>query len=220
MRVLKRPWAYKVEVDDEGGEAFTRIIRAFSETKDMQLVNKTVEAAFALGWRFPEEPTTKKVIWPRSQQGFTHRQPGLPRRARGNRRPALIYDEEWERDFGDDRGGPDAEGNGALGWDPEEGVSDTPGRAEEELRVQSDFSLFDIAGCKESKRSRKAKTGLGDFEVLRAVPKVHPVSEGEASELYEEENDGWEKVDISGVKRTYSEVLRNIEEKDLPQCDG
>ncbi|KAG2048166.1 hypothetical protein BDR06DRAFT_1024633 [Suillus hirtellus] len=74
------------------------------------------------------------------------------------------------------------------------------------------FSLFDGARILPSKHQRKAKTRLGDFEILDSNPKVIPIND----DCKDTDEDEWEKVDvldISGRRQmTYSQVLRSSDE--------
>lgn len=71
------------------------------------------------------------------------------------------------------------------------------------------FSLFDGMQLLPSKRQRKAKSRLGDFEILGSNPKVIPIND----DCSDTDEDEWEKVDvldISGGRRmTYSQVLQS-----------
>jgi hypothetical protein len=74
------------------------------------------------------------------------------------------------------------------------------------------ISLFDGAHILPSKRRRKAKSRLGDFEILDSNPKVIPIND----DCSDTDEGGWEKVevpDISGRRRvTYSQVLQSLDE--------
>ena len=65
-----------------------------------------------------------------------------------------------------------------------------------------------------------AKSGLGDFEVIR-VPKVVPISEEESGLEDSWKLGEWEKLDALGFKRTYSEVAQGfVDGKDPPNTPG
>lgn len=74
------------------------------------------------------------------------------------------------------------------------------------------FSLFDAAQILPSKRQRKAKSRLGDFEILDSNPKVIPIND----DCSDTDEDMWEKVDVPNISgrrlMTYSQVLRSLDE--------
>lgn len=74
------------------------------------------------------------------------------------------------------------------------------------------FSFFDDAQILPSKRQRKAKSRLGDFEILDSNPKVIPINDN----CSDTDEDEWEKVDVPGISgrrhMTYSQVLQSLDE--------
>lgn len=94
-----------------------------------------------------------------------------------------------------------------------DGVHDTEEYDASEAFLPVSFSrtvsLFDGVQLLPSKRQRKAKSRLGDFEILGSNPKVIPI-DNDCSDTGEDE---WEKVDVSdisgGRRITYSQVLQS-----------
>ncbi|KAF8834518.1 hypothetical protein BDN67DRAFT_1016426 [Paxillus ammoniavirescens] len=151
-------------------------------------------------WRWHPKKLRWEVNWKRLDAG-------KPRRVRADR-PLLAYDVGWHWDgkrvFLDEWADvPEWEEHHGDGQQQTEGQRyDT--RFQESPAA---MSLFEIAGYRITKR-RKARTGLGDFEVIR-VPRVIPISDGEVSGIEDNwERDEWEKVDVIEFRRLYSEVLR------------
>ncbi|KAF9225060.1 hypothetical protein BS17DRAFT_779558 [Gyrodon lividus] len=143
---------------------------------------------------------TEKILWKRSHAG-------KPKRVRTDR-PPLAHDAGW---YWDGNRIFLYEGTDISDWEDSDGNSDAQEQTGERRGMAFHESLFDFAGCRMTKRCRKARTCLGDFEVVK-IPKVIAISEGDVVEIghdWDQDSDKWEKVDIAGLKRTYSEVLRN-----------
>ncbi|OAX32028.1 hypothetical protein K503DRAFT_870377 [Rhizopogon vinicolor AM-OR11-026] len=74
------------------------------------------------------------------------------------------------------------------------------------------FSIFDDARVLICERQRKAKSRLGDFEILESNPKVIAIEDGYG----DTDVDEWEKLEVEDIpgrqRRTYCEVLQEIDE--------
>ncbi|KAF8551856.1 hypothetical protein OG21DRAFT_1512248 [Imleria badia] len=159
-------------------------------------------------WGAPVE----KLNWARSRRG-------TPRRRRSDR-PPLTHDPGWDWDgtqilFTEKTNLPDLEERDRevcafQRWEDDHSPVLSG-------RTHATLSLLGIARYQMTEKRSKARSGFGDFEVIR-LPKVVPVSEeepnlGDSSRLSE-----WETLDALGFKRTYSEVARSfVDGKDPPE---
>ncbi|KAG2028287.1 hypothetical protein BDR05DRAFT_966832 [Suillus weaverae] len=80
------------------------------------------------------------------------------------------------------------------------------------VSLSTTFSVFDGARILPSKRQRKAKSRLGDFDILDSNPKVIPIND----DCSDTDEDEWEKIDVpdicGGRRMTYSQVLQSLDE--------